>query len=145
MLVRLNSFFLLLISITPFLVSLLFAYSPDGFSRGSLSDREAVALYGAAMLAGGVDLLAIWRHATRGHRLVRPHLSERWIRSTERSQLMVVGTFGISIGVAFVSPLAAELTWIVMIFGVSRRLFARRGRPPHESPGPPALASHERG
>ncbi len=122
MLVRLNSFFLLLISVTPFLVSLLFAYGVSGFGPGSLSSREAVALYGAAMAFGGCVLLGIWRHGTQGRRLVRPSLSDAWIRTTENGQLLTTATFAASVGVAFVSPLGAELIWIIVIFAAGRHL-----------------------
>jgi hypothetical protein len=56
-------------------------------------------------------------------------VSTEWIRATEVGQLLTVVVFGASIGIAFVSPLVAELTWIVMIFGFRSRLL-RRGRSP---------------
>jgi len=126
--VRLNSFFLLMISVTPFLVSVLFAYSPGGFGPGSTSSRLAVALYSAVQAVGGADLLLIWRHSTRRRRLIAPSLPEDWVRTTEENQLVGVGVFAASAGIAFVSPLAAELVWILMIFGPGRRLW-RRPRP----------------
>jgi len=130
LLVRLNTFFLLVISITPFLVSLLFAYGPNDFRPSSLSARLAVVIYAAVQALGGATLLGIWRHATRDHRLVAATLPESWIRATEKIQWLNVGTFVVSIGIAFASPLLAELLWIVMIFGVSRRLIPRLGRKP---------------
>jgi uncharacterized membrane protein len=128
-LVRLNSFFLLVISITPFLVSLLFTYSSSSLGPGSLSSRLAVVLYAGVQAAGGVTLLAIWRHATGGRRLVRRSVSDAWIVHTERTQLLTVAVFGGSMAVAFASPLVAELLWIVVIFGFNRRLLERGPRP----------------
>jgi len=135
-LLRLNSFFLLVISVTPFVVSLLFAYSPDGFGTGTPSARLAVMLYAAVQAAGGCDLLVIWRHATRGRRLVAPTLSAEWIRATEQIQLFTIGVFASSIVIAFVAPLIAELAWIVMVFGLRRQLWrrARRRTDPGTSP-----------
>lgn len=122
-LVRLNSFFLLMISVTPFLVSLLFAYSARGFEAGSESARFSVVLYAGVQALGGADLLAIWRHATDGRRLASPRLTDEWVRATERRQVAVLGVFLASIGVAFLSPLAAELVWIVAVFGLGRHLW----------------------
>jgi len=136
LLVRLNTFFLLVISITPFLVTLLFAYGPNGFGPGSLSTRLAIAIYACIEALGGAILLGIWRHGTRDHRLVAATLPQDWIRATERMQWVNVGTFVVSIGIAFASPLLAELLWVVMIFGVSRGLLPRLGRrpPPPRAP-----------
>ncbi|HYA10634.1 MAG TPA: TMEM175 family protein [Thermoplasmata archaeon] len=127
--VRLNTFFLLLISVTPFLVSLLFAYGPGGFGPSSESARIAVALYAGLQMLGGVDLLLVWRYATRSRRLVARSLPEEWVRTTEQNQLVTVGVFAASVGVAFVSPLVAELTWLVMVLGPGRRIWRRRPRP----------------
>ena len=121
--VRLNSFFLLVISVTPFLVSLLFAYSPNGFATGSLSDRLAVMIYAAVQAVGGCVLLGVWHHATHGSRLVAPTLPSEWIRATEQAQILTVAVFAGSIAIALASPLAAELAWIVMIFGFTRRFW----------------------
>ena len=131
--VRYNSFVLLVISLTPFLVSLLFAYGSSSLGPGSLSGRLAVALFATVQGLGGLALLAIWRHATRGHRLVRASLPEGWVRSTEYNQLLKVGVFFASVGIAFASPLVAELSWIVMIIGLGHR-FRSRPVEPHRAP-----------
>jgi uncharacterized membrane protein len=140
LLVRLNNLFLLEISITPFLVGILFAYGPSSgstwaasFGPQTWSAREAVILYAVTQILAGLTLLGIWRHATAGHRLVRPSLPREWIAVTHSDELAVVGIFGISILVAFVSPLACELIWILMIMGRGRRLVLRP-RPPRPKP-----------
>jgi uncharacterized membrane protein len=144
LLVRLNSFFLLVISVTPFLVSLLFAYGPSGLGPSTLSARLAVTIYAAVQAVGGLILLGVWRHGTRARRLVARSLPEDWIRAAERAQLVNIGTFLSSIALAVVSPLGAELLWIVMIFGISRRLLPRPGSHPGtglaspRDPRPPA-------
>ncbi|HTP54794.1 MAG TPA: TMEM175 family protein [Thermoplasmata archaeon] len=124
-LVRLNNFFLLVISITPFLVDLLFVYGP-GKSTPIRSTQLAIVLYAGVQALGGLDLLVIWRHATRGHRLVDPTLPDEWIRGTELNQAAVVAVFLASMPVALLSPVTAELVWIVMVFV---RIHRRAPRP----------------
>jgi uncharacterized membrane protein len=91
--VRLNSFFLLVISVTPFLVELLFVYSANGFAPGSISARLAVAMYALAQAAGGAVLLGIWRHASRGRHLIRASIPAAWVRVTENNQWFTVVVF----------------------------------------------------
>jgi hypothetical protein len=124
----------LVISVTPFLVSLLFAYSRSTLGPGPLSSRLAVALYGGVQALGGLVLLGIWRHATHGRRLVRTRIPEAWIRATETNQLLTVAVFALSTAVAFASPLVAELTWIAMILGFGRNVLRWTPRP---GSGPP--------
>jgi uncharacterized membrane protein len=114
-LVRLNNFFLLVISITPFLVDLLFEYGP-GKGTPIQSTQIAIVLYAGVQALGGLDLLVIWRHATHDHRLVDPSLPPEWIRGTELNQAAVVAVFLASMPVALLSPITAELVWIVMVF-----------------------------
>jgi uncharacterized membrane protein len=147
-LVRLNNFFLLLISITPFLVGILFEWGPsfgpeansspvDSFLPGSLEVREAVIIYAVAQVIAGLTLLAIWHHATHGRRLVPPTLPADWVRVTERDQVGVVLVFAVSIPVAIASPLLSELVWILMIFGFGRRIvFKHRPSMPRSGSSP---------
>jgi len=119
-LVRLNNLFLLAISITPFLVGILFDYGPGrGVPAGST--QLAILLYAGVQSLAGVDLLAVWRHATRAHRLVDPALPAEWIRATERHQVAVVLVFLASMGIVAFFPVGAELAWIFMIVVMVRR------------------------
>jgi len=129
-LVRLNNLFLLVISVTPFLVGVLFDYGPGSAGVSLASSRLAVILYSSAQAVGGGILLAIWRHSTRAHRLVVADLPADWIRSTERRQLSVVAIFLAAIPVVYVYPLAAELVWILAIVGVGRLAYRTRPPPP---------------
>ncbi len=132
LLIRLNSFFLLVISITPFLVAILFDYGPGG-STPAAQTQLAIILYAAVQAVGGLILLGVWRHATAGHRLVPAELPAEWIRATEWQQWLGVGVFVVSMPVALLSPLAAELVWIAMVFGRMVRHRAptvRRSLPP---------------
>ncbi len=120
---------------TPFLVSLLFAYSTSSLEPGPISGRLAVAIFAAVQGLGGLALLALWHHATHGHRLVRPSLPAEWIRATEHGQIVKVGVFFASVGIAFASPLVAELTWILMIVGIGHgfRRHVEEAHRPHTS------------
>jgi uncharacterized membrane protein len=128
LLVRLNNLFLLVISVTPFLVGVLFDYGPGSTGVSLASSRLAVIIYSLAQAGGGGILLGIWRHSTRGRRLVVDDLPSEWIRTTELRQVAVVAIFLVAIPVVFVYPLAAELVWILAIVGVGR--LARRAHPP---------------
>lgn len=144
--VRLNSFFLLVISITPFLVSVLFAYAPFDFSAGSTSSRLAVALYAAVQAVGGLALLGIWRHATGNRRLVRATLPQAWIEGAEDAQVLTVVVFVVSAGLAFLSPLVGELAWMFMILGRGGRLLrprSARRTGPGKATAAPAPASSD--
>jgi uncharacterized membrane protein len=133
-LTRLNTIFLLLIAVTPFLVGILYEYGP-GVTLGAstLPARVAVAIYAGAQSIAGLVLLGIWRHSTRGHRLVRPSLPPSWIHATEQMQLANVVVFALSIPVAFVAPFVSILMWILVIVGVRHILRTKRSRPAQRS------------
>ena len=139
-LVRLNNLFLLVIAITPFLVGILYDYGPGStVSPGSQSTQFAVVIFAAAQVTAGLLLLAIWRHSTRGHRLVEERLPESWVRGTEKIQTFYIAVFAVSIPIAFASPFIAELAWIAMVFGGHHlRIRLRRRRRPVASPPPVA-------
>jgi uncharacterized membrane protein len=144
-LVRLNSLFLFIIAVTPFLVGILYDYGPGvSLTPGTRSTELAVAIYASVQVVEGGVLLGIWRHSTRGHRLVEPRLPMHWIRVTESAQLQTVVIFALSIPIAFVAPFLSMLMWIVVIAGSRQILFARfrrqtrsasRSRPPEQAPG----------
>jgi len=135
-LVRLNNLFLLVISITPFLVALLLDYGP-GKGTSIESTQLAVLLYSGVQALGGLDLLVIWRHATRQRRLVEADLPEEWVKGTERSQLGVVAVFLAAMPVVFVSPIVAELVWVAMLGVRPRHLRPHPARIPPR-PGDPS-------
>ena len=140
LLVRLNSMFLLVISVTPFLVGVLFDYGPGSAGVSLDSTRLAVVLYSLAQAAGGGVLLAIWRHSTRDHQLVVSDLPADWVRSTERRQLTGIAVFLAAIPVVFIYPLAAELVWILAIVGIGRYMRGGRARAP-PAPADPSVSA----
>jgi uncharacterized membrane protein len=128
-LTRLNTLFLMIIAITPFLVGILAEYGAGAnLNPGTQSTQVAVALYAAIQGIGGLILFAIWRHSTRNHALVRPNLPASWIRATERAQLAPIVVFLVSIPIAFVAPFVSEVLWILVIVGL-RHVLIRKVRP----------------
>ena len=142
LLVRLNSLFLLIIAVTPFLVGILYDYGPgDTLGPGSQSTKLAVMLFASVEVVGGLTMLAIWRHSTEHHHLVEERLPAAWIRRTELASVYPAAVFAISIPVAYFSPLIAMLFWLVAVVGMRR--LVRKHRPP--SPGPTIRSSESRG
>ena len=74
-----NIVFLLLVSIIPFVTSLLGKYPQNAF---------AIMLYGANMVLAVIVLLYHWRYATQQHRLTARHLNDEIVRVQSRRILM---------------------------------------------------------
>jgi uncharacterized membrane protein len=130
-LMRLNTYFLLLISVTPFILALVFSYGPDSVFDRSTSAIVAVGLFGIVEAVTGLLLFAIWRHATRDRRLVDPDLPEAWVKGAESQSLRRIGIFAVSVLVGIALPLVGELIWLGTLFG---RVARRRPFPPADSP-----------
>ena len=131
-LVRWNQLFLLFISITPFALAILFAYPPEHFIGTGLSAKIAVALFAGIQAVNGFLLRQIWVYATREGRLVEAGLPQRWIDQAERENLTKAGIFLASIAIAFILPIAGELSWIAVAYA------RRAGLPAKVSISPPA-------
>jgi uncharacterized membrane protein len=116
LLVRLNTLLLLVISISPFILAIMFNYGPSSILSTDTSAKIAVGLFAAVELVTGVVLLAIWRHATAEHRLVDPQLSPEWIRYAEQLTLRPILIFAVSLGIALVLPWFAQIAWIGVAF-----------------------------
>lgn len=129
-LLRLNTLFLLLISIVPFTLALVFAFGPIYFLDRGISAEVSVAMFGTIEVGTGLVLFGIWRHATSGHLLVDPSLPPEWIGYAEQIVLIRVVVFGISVGLAFALPVVGELVWAGAI--LQRRY---RRSPPRVAPG----------
>jgi uncharacterized membrane protein len=121
-LIALNSLFLLTISITPFSLSILTTYGPSGLTDTAMAAKASVLIFAGTQLAAGLLMLAIWRHATHGHRLVSPVLPQAWIDTMERGCFTSVGVFALSMLVALVLPQISEFLWIAMIFSRSQKM-----------------------
>jgi uncharacterized membrane protein len=105
-----NLLLLLGIAFLPFPTALLAAYVEDGGSNASV----AAAIYSAVMALIGVAFIGLWVHLTRHPELlvagVDPALLKRSIH------LSMVGpiVYGLSIGLAFVSPVACLVVYALM-------------------------------
>jgi uncharacterized membrane protein len=101
-----NLFFLMWIVLLPFSATLLSRYEDQ---------QGAVIIYAAHVAAAELALAWVWRHATRTPHLMDARLMDA--RQRKYNELLVVAlplVFALSIGVSFISPLAAELTWLLV-------------------------------
>lgn len=102
----LNIITLMFVSLIPF---------PTDVVGEHRTHRSSVILY--AVIVGTTSLLnwLMWRYATRGHRLVAPELPADVIRVFSLRLLIPALLFFFSIGVAFIDPGLALLTWILIL------------------------------
>jgi uncharacterized membrane protein len=117
-LVWLNFGFLLVIAFLPFPTAVL----------GEHGDTTpAAVLYAGAMSLTGFTSATMWAHASYRGRLVHPALDRRAVRYLQLRSLVVPATFVPSIGVAFLSPVAAWFLWLAAfpLLGLVRRLGGR--------------------
>ncbi len=122
-----NLGFLLMIAITPFLVSLYAQYG---------SDQVALVLYAGAQGLGGVVLAGLWQHATADHRLTAPDLPASLVARYRGRLLASSGIFGASILVSFASVPAAQFVWLLvfLLSWISMRRLRRSRGPSRRSP-----------
>lgn len=112
----LNLFFLLFVALVPFPTAVLTAYG----------DLVAVILYAATLTIIGLLLEVLWLYASHNHRLVPKKLSAQHIRTTSIRNAVGPLGFLVSIGIAFVSIPAAEVTWVVVfVIGVEQHFWSR--------------------
>lgn len=119
---RLNTVFLLTVSITPFMLAVVHVYGPTGLFDRSNSAILSVTLFGLVELLTGALLLLIWRHATRDFLLVDRSLPTEWVRFGEAQCIRRVLLFLVAVLAGFALPIAGELLWI-------SPMVARRWRP----------------
>lgn len=117
-LLRLNVVFLIFIAILPFSTQVLNAAG---------NEPVGVVFFAVLQIAAGSTMALLWRYATGRGRLVPADLPPQWVRYVQTGQVATSIVFAISIPVAFVSTLAAEILWIA-IFAVG--YWNRRSQPP---------------
>ncbi len=100
-----NVSYLLLIVFMPYPTQLLSLYGETAV---------ATALYAAVLATAGILQGLMGLYATRGHRLVDDEFEMRHAGAYLRNSFIMSAIFIISIGIAFVSPTAAQLFWIVL-------------------------------
>ena len=112
-LLALNLLFLFFVVQLPLLNSILGSY-------GNVS--AATAIYALGLSLMGFASAGLWAYAVRRH-LVVPNLSRAFTRYVSTRALAVAIVFAISIPLAFISPMLAELSWLAVSVAL---LFLRR-------------------
>jgi uncharacterized membrane protein len=104
-LISLNFYFLLCITIIPFLTNLIIQYG---------NFELATILFAAMQVVTGAILIIIWMYASNNHRLIDPRLDARMIKFNYHRELLVIAIFLISIPIAFISTSIAQISWIAL-------------------------------
>ncbi|HXZ03967.1 MAG TPA: hypothetical protein VEH81_03990 [Ktedonobacteraceae bacterium] len=77
-----------------------------------------VAFYAATLSLMNMLYLLLWWYATSHHRLVPRSLDKDLIRTIRLRRLIQLSLFVISIGLALINPLLAEVVWIIVLFAM---------------------------
>jgi uncharacterized membrane protein len=105
-LLLLNLFFLMWIVLLPFSATLLSRFEDQ---------QVAVVIYATHVAFAELALAAVWRHASRTPRLMEAgRMNSRQRRYNELLVLAMPLVFALSIGVSFISVLAAQLSWLLV-------------------------------
>lgn len=102
----LNMALLLFIAFLPFPTDLLGRY-------GNVS--VVAAFYAGVLIMLSLLHLLVWEYASFHYRLIRPTLDQRSIHHIRIRMLIPVPLLLISIGIAFVSPYLAEVSWLAIL------------------------------
>jgi len=100
----LNMIVLLEVAVMPFVLSVYTTYSDA---------QVAVALFASMQVVIGLTMNALWRYASRGHRLIDPKLKVEEIRYYANRGLLTPIAFGVSIAISFVSVPWAQYVWFI--------------------------------
>jgi uncharacterized membrane protein len=106
--VRLNNTLLFFITAFPFVALLLGTH---------ISNRSAVIIYAMLFAIIGIIQYLIGRHAYKAHLLVTDgQWTKDFLKTFTTFSLSTPAIFIISIAIAFVSPISAEIAWIAIFF-----------------------------
>jgi uncharacterized membrane protein len=105
MLIWLNVFFLLCVAFLPVPSKVLGMYGDH---------QAAVIFYVASLTIAGFFIILLWWYATSDHRLVDKQLDPSLIRHHMQRALIAPLIFVLSIGLSFISPYLAELSWLLI-------------------------------
>jgi uncharacterized membrane protein len=103
-LILLNLLLLMTIAFIPFPTSLLSTYG----------NQTATIFYASVMILASLFSLTIWWYVSYKDRLIVPHLDQRQRRREILGPVLVIGVFGLSIGLTFISPGLARLAWLLI-------------------------------
>jgi uncharacterized membrane protein len=98
----------MLIAFLPFPTAIL----AEAFHRGA-DEPVAAAFYGGILTVIGIFVNIMWRYATRGNRLLSPHITATKIRKINRQFLVGPIVSAIATVVALVLPWLAVLIFIL--------------------------------
>jgi uncharacterized membrane protein len=104
-LLLLNLLLLMVIAFIPFPASLISEYPY----------RTATLFYALVMLLAALLSVAIWWYAARHNRLIDAALDAKQRRREFFTPLATAAVFLLSVGVAFLDPDAAKLTWLLIV------------------------------
>ena len=104
-LIWINIAFLLCVAFIPFASAVL------GEHMGVVS---AVMFYAMAIATTGIVETLLWVYVSRGHRLIDPALTDRWIRLATMRGLVAPTVFLVSIPISFFSPYVAIALWLLI-------------------------------
>lgn len=102
----LNLLFLLWIALLPFFTKILDQY---------INLQLGVVLYAIDQAAAGISLTLVWMYASNNHRLIDKNMSESSLKFATLINLVPPIFFFVSIGISFVSPFLATVTWFGMV------------------------------
>jgi uncharacterized membrane protein len=110
-LMLLNLFLLMTIAFIPFPTSLISMYG----------NRTATIFYASVMILASLLSVALWLYASYKDRLIDPHMDHRQRRRETLGPLLTIGVFILSIGLAFINPGLARISWVLL--AVTQRLY----------------------
>jgi uncharacterized membrane protein len=123
-LVRRNNAFLFLISVTPFLLAIVFTFGPGKILATNLNAKIAVAIFCGTQVALALLLVSVWRKILGPPAMYDGRIGPEWIASLDRQLWTRVILFAVTFGLAFLLPIAAEFGLAGVV------IYSRVGRPP---------------
>jgi uncharacterized membrane protein len=117
-LVWLNIFFLMCVAFLPVPTNVLGMYGDQ---------QAAVIFYIGSLTLAGLLIMLLWWYASSDHRLVDKSLDPALIRHHVHRSMIAPIIFLLSLGLVFLSPLLAELSWLLIgvAIAIHERLYRR--------------------
>jgi uncharacterized membrane protein len=101
----LNLLMLMVVAFMPFPSSIIAEYS----------NRTATIFYAATMILASLFALAIWSYASHNNRLINAQMNQTQRRREFAKPVATAAVFLLSIGIAFINPDLARLTWALIL------------------------------
>ncbi|MBI1282127.1 MAG: DUF1211 domain-containing protein [Anaerolineaceae bacterium] len=107
-----------------YLMFIAFLPVPSGTLARYGDEFPAVEFFAITLMLVGVVELVMWEYAASHHRLLDSSVTDLQIKETRWRVYYMIAVFGVSILIAFLSPLLAMFSWILLFF--TRGLISRR-------------------